>query len=60
MLSQSVEKRREITINAYYILALLQKPQNRQYSALGPLYLKTKVSKTGNSLFYNRPFHVKI
>ena len=31
----------------HYILAQLQKPQNRHYSALGPLYLKIKVSKMG-------------
>ena len=30
----------------HYILAQLQRPQNRHYSALGPLYLKIKVSKT--------------
>ena len=34
----------------HYILAQLQKPQNRHYNALGPLYLKIKVSKTG---YYN-------
>ena len=32
----------------HYILAQLQKPQNRHYSALGPLYLKIKVSKMRN------------
>ncbi len=31
----------------YYILAKLQKPRNRHYSALGALYLKVKVSKMG-------------
>ena len=31
----------------HYMLAQLQKPQNRHYSALGPLYLKIKVSKIG-------------
>ena len=29
----------------HYILAKLQKPRNRHYSALGALYLKVKVSK---------------
>ena len=29
----------------HYILAKLQKPRNRHYSALGALYLKIKVSK---------------
>ena len=29
----------------HYILAKLQKPRNRHYSALGVLYLKVKVSK---------------
>ena len=33
-----------------YIVAQLQKPQNRHYSALGPLYLKIKVSKMSFSL----------
>ena len=31
----------------HYILAKLQKPRNRHYSALGALYLKVKVSKMG-------------
>ena len=31
----------------HYILAKLQKPRNRHYSALGGLYLKVKVSKMG-------------
>ena len=31
----------------HYILAKLQKPWNRHYSALGALYLKVKVSKMG-------------
>ena len=31
----------------HYILAKLQKPRNRHYSALGVLYLKVKVSKMG-------------
>ena len=31
----------------HYILAKLQKPRNRHYSALGALYLKVKVSKIG-------------
>jgi hypothetical protein len=30
----------------------LQKPQNRHYSALGPLYLKIKVSKTGKYIVF--------
>ena len=34
----------------HYIVAQLQKPQNRHYSALGPLYLKIKVSKMSFSL----------
>ena len=34
----------------HYKLAQLQKPQNRHYSALGPLYLKIKVSKMSFSL----------
>ena len=29
----------------HYILAKMQKPRNRHYSALGALYLKVKVSK---------------
>ena len=33
------------------MLAQLQKPQNRHYSALGPLYLKIKVSKIGIQSF---------
>ena len=31
----------------HYVLAKLQKPRNRHYSALGALYLKVKVSKMG-------------
>ena len=31
----------------HYILAKLQKPRNRHFSALGTLYLKVKVSKMG-------------